>query len=432
MSRLNSARFVFALAVAALVLAPGSLSAQSRTSQEVSVRSGWQQRVLGRTAPADRRPVDPRHVGSASRTFNRQVSPSKTTDPLMVPAAAVLPTETAVSGQQPTETPQAEEIPAGEPVEMMEEHPVLPGPGAEGCAECGGELCALGPEACTPNPCWFAPGCIAPWWWEPVASYWLCGLELFGGVHGFKGPADQGRNGNFGFHEGFNFGAPLGDPWGMGYQIGFQAAHSNFSGDQTTGIVSNSDRDQFFLTAGIFHRKPAGGIQWGVVYDYLHDSYHGTADLSQLRTEVALVWACQRELGFWGAFATGSGRFDTEVDQVRLLWDVEPTDVYALFYRRNFSAGGRGRMWTGFTGEGDAILGADLSVPLGTNWALENSFTYLVPKEGHDGDAQTTETWSVSIQLVWFPGRSAVEAISDPFRPLLSVADNGQFLLYHP
>lgn len=57
---------------------------------------------------------------------------------------------------------------------------------------------------------------VGPLWWVGHPRYrgMLRDLTVFGGVHGFKGPLDQGRNGNFGFHEGVNLGGPLGDPWG--------------------------------------------------------------------------------------------------------------------------------------------------------------------------------------------------------------------------
>lgn len=436
----SAGKLVLAWAIATCLLAPrwvvGQQASPEAATTPTVTQTTWQQRVLGQNIPAATRPADPRTVGGRTRSapvqHGRESFHSGTLGQqanVLLPASA----RSMVRTQAPVQSQQGEPIVSEEPIPLMEGEIIPPGAITEPYDSCG-EGCGFGPDACDPDPCWFAPGCVAPWWWDDFASYWLCGFEVFAGVHGFKGPADRGRNGNFGFHEGINFGAPLGDPWGMGYQAGFQAVHSNFSGDQTLGLLSNSDRDQFFFTGGIFHRKPAGGVQWGVVYDYLHDSYHGTADLSQIRAEMALVWPCRREFGFWGAFSMADGRFGafSQERQAEQLWDVEPLDVYALFYRRYFSAGGRGRVWTGVTGEGDALLGADLTVPLGTNWALENNFTYLIPKEGHGQEAQTEETWSVSIQLVWYPGRSAVAAVADPFHPLISVADNSQFLLRRP
>jgi len=285
-----------------------------------------------------------------------------------------------------------------------------------------------------PGPEWWGPGYCSPWWWRDTLGCLLSRFEIFLGVHGFKGPADLGRNGNFGFHEGCNFGGPLGDPWGIGYQIGFQAVHSNFSGSQTFGPFRASDRTQIFLTTGLFRRQLSNGFQWAVAFDYLHDSYHGSADLRQLRSETSLVLNCIHELGFWGAYALADDRFSFNFDRQgqESFLDIEPNDIYAFFYRRHFSGGGQGRIWAGFSGQGDGLIGADGTVPLGTNWALQNSFIYLVPKHGNTIEGHRDETWSVTINLVWYPGRAANMIFCDPFYPVLPVADNTQFLLRRP
>ena len=295
------------------------------------------------------------------------------------------------------------------------------GMGDEGC----------GPGCGVPGYPYYGPGwgphCALERWWH-CSSWWITKLSFFAGVHGFKGPADQGRNGNFGFHEGLNWGAPLGGPFGLGYQLGFQAAHSNFSGDQASSLVRTSDRDQIFFTGGIFRRAVCGGMQWGVAFDLLHDVYYGTADLKQIRTESAWVFSGCREIGFWGNFGVGDDAFTFDLEQ-RLTQPMGPADTYSVFYRRHFSGGGQGRFWAGLTGEGDALLGADCTVPLGTSWALENNFAYLIPEEGRGDGGQQEETWSVSIQLVWYPGRQARCVLSEPFHPLFGVADNSHFLL---
>ena len=262
--------------------------------------------------------------------------------------------------------------------------------------------------------------------WQPERN-----LILFAGVHGFKGPTDLGLGGNFGFHEGVNWGAPLGDPWGYGYQVGFQALHSNFAGSQTvtTGPLTNfdpADRNQVFLTAGLFKRPPGDGWQTGVVFDLFYDNYYHRSTLYQIRSDTALVFGDLHELGYWGAYGvsqdtvSGLGQFDTV---------LHPTDLFAVFYRRRFTGGGRGRLWAGLSGNGDVIFGLDGTVPLGTNWALDNNFTCLFPKHGRSAGGPPEESWSVSIHLVWYPGRSAGPILSSPFYPLFYVADNSWFLI---
>ena len=90
--------------------------------------------------------------------------------------------------------------------------------------------------------------------WQNPDCVWARDLSVFAGIQGFKGPVDQGRNGNFGIHEGLNFGAPLFGIFDFGYQVGLEMAESNFSGDQVLGNLRQSDRNQLFFTGGLFHR----------------------------------------------------------------------------------------------------------------------------------------------------------------------------------
>jgi hypothetical protein len=117
-------------------------------------------------------------------------------------------------------------------------------------------------EECSDCDCaWLAPG----GGWGPR------NLAVFGGVHGYKGPRDRGVNGNFGFTEGVNFGAPLGDPWGCGFQVGFAALQSNISGyNNTTTTATTADRHQYFFTTGVFRRAECAGWQWGVGHAVRH------------------------------------------------------------------------------------------------------------------------------------------------------------------
>jgi hypothetical protein len=253
----------------------------------------------------------------------------------------------------------------------------------------------------------------------------LRNATLFAGVQGFKGPMDLGVNGNFGFHEGVNFGGPLGDPWDLGFQLGFEAVQSNFFGSPTVANDGNG-RDQLFFTAGIFRRAVCSGLQGGVVFDYMRDNYFSQADLKQVRSETSLVFDNWHEIGYWGAYGVSKDRLDLGGESLEFL---QPNDIFALFYRRHFTGGGQGRIWGGLTGMGEGVVGADATIPLGTSWALENNVIFVIPDAGPATGAQEQESWSVSIQLVWYPGRSSRCVFQNPHHPLFGVADNSSFLV---
>lgn len=278
-------------------------------------------------------------------------------------------------------------------------------------------------------------------YWGPSPFRWVRNISLFGGVHAFKGPADFGRNGNFGIHEGIDWGGALGDPWGMGMQLGFQAAQSNFQGDQTDWIYANDSRNQIFVTAGLFRRNLFGGLQGGVAFDYMHDKYYYSADLKQVRMELAAVWPGWREIGFWGA--VGVGRDIVSHDHQEVVYDdqfaiifhqpeqytLEPMSQLNFFYRQYFRRGGEGRVWVGLTNHNDFVFGGESWIPLGTHWALEGNFNFLVPNEAAAA-GQAEESWGLNVQVVWYPGYSARASRNNPFRPLFRTADNAVFMTH--
>jgi hypothetical protein len=290
------------------------------------------------------------------------------------------------------------------------------------CCECGGEYCEESTHVLF--------GSLVNWGHRNLA--------VFGGVHGFKGPRDRGLNGNFGFQEGLNYGAPLGDPWGCGFQLGFQALQSNISGNQVTGAPS-ADRHQYFATAGIFRRAEVGKVQWAVAFDFLHDTYSEAANLKQIRSETGWLFNEATEIGYSGAYGVGGDSTTINTQQGTRIGNLNPTDQFVCYLRRYFENGGDGRLFGGVTGKGDALVGGDVWIPLSGSWALQNSFTYLIPKDGRgtatDGSGvvvdggQVRETWGVALNLVWYPGRSARCVGESCYRPVLNVADNSQFLV---
>src|SRR5262249_4616006 len=152
----------------------------------------------------------------------------------------------------------------------------------------GGDCC--GP--CGPNCCgnWRSCGPVPPCCLLPCIP--LDNLEFFAGVQGFTGPANRGGSGSFGFHEGFNWGTPV--CGFLAWQWGVNWTQNNFDGN----FLTNDQRNQIFLTAGMF-RRVDWGLQGGLVVDYFHDEWDYSADLLQLRGELSCLYCGCNEVGFW-------------------------------------------------------------------------------------------------------------------------------------
>lgn len=292
-------------------------------------------------------------------------------------------------------------------------------------AACCGDTC------CEPNCCgdWNSCGpvpicCLLP---RPNLAH----FEVLGGVQGFTGPANRGGSGSFGFHEGFNWGFPLCGGC-VSAQFGMLWTQSNFDGNYLTPDM----RNQRFLTAGLFRRVDAG-LQGGLAIDYLHDEWDYQVDVAQLRGEISFKFCSPNEVGFW--FTTGvvddggdlnqpvldpNGSIDFDVNPV--TW--QSNDLYAFFCRRQFACGGEGRVFGGFTGNSQGLMGADFMVPLNPCWSARAGFLYLTPEDNADSplpDFQQ-EDWNVSVQLVWTPFRKT-NCVPAHSRALFTVADNGSF-----
>ncbi|NLF69453.1 MAG: hypothetical protein GX575_10415 [Candidatus Anammoximicrobium sp.] len=287
--------------------------------------------------------------------------------------------------------------------------------------EFGDAYCEDG-VCCEDGECGMCSSCLVP-----------CGvlfpagnLELFAGVQGFTGPANWDADGaSFGFNEGLNWGMPIPLFSCLGGQIGFRATQSNLSGS----AASDDTRRQAFVTAGLFRRVDVG-LQGGVVVDWLSDGWYRDVDLVNLRSELSWVIDSTHEVGFWGAFGTKNSEEPAANAQVA---DWETTDLYAFFYRYSFGGchDGDARLFAGFSGQSDGLLGADARLPLGDTWALEANFAYLIPSEGDGANADADyvqESWNVGINLVWYPGRRWGRG-DRYYRPLFRVADNGVFMM---
>lgn len=293
-------------------------------------------------------------------------------------------------------------------------------PYAVGCG-CGVEGCGGGCGDCVGphhgwGRCWERGAVPLIIYIPPVKDFYA-----FGGVHGFKNPFDFGRDGgNFGIHEGFNAGgkmAWLPIPW-LGYQVGYQAVHSQLSGDAST--ADSASHTQHFITAGLFHRRRVG-LQYGLVYDFLKDERQTSEDFNQVRGLISLTSAHGKEVGFMFAaagdsFPVGSANFGA-------------TEQYAGFLRFHGRQGGEFRTFLGGTGSGNGLLGIDAWTPLNNSWSLNTGWAYMVPEDSDLGQGASNEAWNLSVNLVWHYGRSAKSRYNNPFRPMFEVADNGSMII---
>ncbi len=100
-----------------------------------------------------------------------------------------------------------------------------------------GSPCYLGNCFEKHDGCWAK---FCSWIWKHnTAQYMWENFHLFAGPQGFKSPTDLFQDGNFGFHEGLNWGMPVWDDIGLGYQKGFQLTQNNLNGRNGTAVASS-------------------------------------------------------------------------------------------------------------------------------------------------------------------------------------------------
>ena len=190
----------------------------------------------------------------------------------------------------------------------------------------------VGDACCEDGSCGECSSCLVPCGFIFPAG----NLELFAGVQGFTGPANQSAGGgSFGFNEGLNWGMPIPLFGCLGGQIGFRATQSNLSGSD----ASDDTRRQAFVTAGLFRRVDVG-LQGGVVVDWLSDGWYRDVDLVNLRMELSWMIDGTHELGFWGTGGTkncgrpAGERADRRVGVDRLVRVLLSLQLWGLRTRR--------------------------------------------------------------------------------------------------
>jgi hypothetical protein len=357
------------------------------------------------TETADERQIPP-SAFSGDRPIARRVIRSTPVD--SAAEAEELPAPNGEPGRlrQPAPSPNTDLLLMNQPADdfVLDGAP-LAGPDGEACDTCGPSCagCAHGPN-------------------------WLENLCVFAGPQAFKGSPDNGVNGNFGLHYGLNWGAPFWYARRIGYQVGGQVVHSNFSGSNTF-LPTSASRTQFFLTAGLFQRAvPGNPWQWGVAFDWLEDHYYIDMHLGKIRSELSFVGSMGDEIGAWTSVAVNHDNRFVRFGEFFNGVNITSSDLFAFFYRRHFCNLGNGRLWGGFTGNGDGLIGGDFRVPMSDTIAFEGNANYLIPKNGGISHLNQ-EAWAINFNLVFYFGRGAMSSTTSPWRPLFNVADNSVFLM---
>lgn len=260
------------------------------------------------------------------------------------------------------------------------------------------------------------------------------------GVTSFQNESNLGLNGNYGTNEYLNWSMPFWNAFGIGWQVGVRGVQTNFQRSTITNTNTGTSfrtnaRDQVFLTTGFFTRAFEGrGLQGGAVYDYLHDSYFDNVDVSQIRAETSYVWG-YHELGFWGAFNIGE-QASIFAPVTKTPGEASTENLYTAFYRLQFGDANEWRVWGGGTASQAGIIGSSMRAPMSKSWALEGTFTYLIPGRTEDFGTlidgvsvkSSPSAWNVSLNVVYYPARRSRRSLASPYRPLFDVADNGSMI----
>lgn len=93
-------------------------------------------------------------------------------------------------------------------------------------------------------------------------------------------------------------------------------------------------------------------------------------------------------------------------------------------------------MWGGGTASQAGIIGSSMRAPMSKSWALEGTFTYLIPGRTEDFGTlidgvsvrSSPSAWNVSLNVVYYPARRSRRSLASPYRPLFDVADNGSMI----
>jgi len=265
-------------------------------------------------------------------------------------------------------------------------------------------------------------------------------MNLFAGVQGYTGPMNcvnvnaqdetqlASAGGSFGFYQGFNEGRSLRRLLGidLSAQLGLRATQSNLSGSK----VTNDNRHQVFITAGLFRRVDYG-LQYGVVFDYLNEDWYFQGDVNQVRGE--LSWNTGRSNVFGVQFMSGTNNDSSTTSVTDAAGALISTNVefeamnqVRAFYRRELACNGDWSAFIGGAENDNTVLGFLVNKPLCDKILVNSGMTYVIPNED-EGSSFHDEAWNLSMGFTYRPG--GLNASNKYGRPMFDVADNGTFIV---
>jgi hypothetical protein len=177
----------------------------------------------------------------------------------------------------------------------------------------------------------------------------------------------------------------------------------------------------------LFHRQ-AEGLNFGVVWDILSDERYVTHHYNQVRTELSIRDGGCHEIGVDATI--GLNDHTLPDDGFGNALTFQASDQYLLFYRYHGSCGGEGRFFAGVNNNADALVGADMNLPIGERFCVTSGFEYLIPSSASNGlEGANQEAWNISLGLVWHWDCQAHHCFDNCYRPLFNVADNGSLIV---
>lgn len=299
--------------------------------------------------------------------------------------------------------------------------------GGCGCNGGGCDNCAVGSNFfnCRTGGC--GPCALENCWINALGGL-FSNAEVFGGAHAFRSRNFTAGtqlidDSSFGLYGGANLGLSL-CKLSCGLfsgQIGVRSSQSEFEGD----FFSADNRDQLFLTFGIFRRVDYG-LQLGVVADFLHEEWFAETDVSQVRGDIGWVYPTGNTMGFRFAIGTEDDLTSGIVNGVAFdnLF-AEIVDNYRFYYRMMAANGGHCDAYVGWSDESDTVFGLDVDMPVNGCWGVQAGFNYFLPEENDDSTVAniTQDTWNLYVGFAVRP--QGLSWYRNYDRPLFNVADNG-------